>query len=125
MIFVGTLINVIDKSSAKKALIICILKNLKIADIGDKIIVVIKKAIKKKTKKKLAQKGKIYQAIIVKKKIIKQKISGLKINFLNKAIILLKKDENEPFSTRLNGSVSINSRKKGFLKVLSMASYII
>lgn len=125
MIQVGTNISVVDKSGARIGLCICVLKNLKIANVGDIIIVVIKKALKKKTKKKLAQKSKIYQALVVKKKIIKKKLSGLAINFKKKGVIILKRNEKEAFSIRLNGPVSIELRKKGFLKILSMASFII
>lgn len=125
MIQVGTHIPIVDKSGAKLGLCISVLKNLTIANVGDIVIVVIKKAVKKKTKKKLAQKSKIYQALIVKKKIIKKKESGLAVNFKKKGAIILKKGEKEAFSIRLNGPVSILLRKKGFLKILSMASFII
>ncbi len=125
MIQVGTNISVVDKSGARLALCISVLKNLTIANVGDTIIVVIKKALKKNTKRKLAQKSKIYQALVVKKKVIKKKLSGLAINFKKKGVIILKRNEKEAYSIRLNGPVSIELRKKGFLKILTMASFII
>jgi large subunit ribosomal protein L14 len=125
MIQVGTYINIVDKSGAKTVLCICVLKNLKIADVGDKIIVVVKEAYKVQTRKKLAQKSKIYQALVVKKKIIKFGNSGLKVNFADKGAIILKRNENEAFSIRVNGGVSILLREKGFSKILSMANFII
>lgn len=116
----------IDKSGAKKGLIISLLKKKKIANVGDIVIIVIKKALKKKfTLKKLAQKGKIYRSLIVKKKINKNKISNLNIKFKKKGVILLKREENEPQSIRLFGPVSIEIRQKGFAKILSMANFII
>ncbi len=67
MVQVGTNVPVVDKSGAKRALCICVLKGLKIANVGDRIVVVVKVAVKKNTKKKLAQKSKLYQALVVKR----------------------------------------------------------
>ena len=125
MIYVGTNVPVVDKSGAKKALCICILKGLKIASVGDIVIAVIKKAVKKKTTKKLATKGKIYPALVIRSKKVVSKLSGLKVHFQTKGIILLRRLEKEPFSIRIFGPVSIELREKGFVKILSMASFVI
>lgn len=125
MIQVGTNVPVIDKSGAKQALCVCVLKGLELANVGDRIVVVVKKAVKKNTKKKLAQKSKLYQALVVKRKVIQKKESGLGVNFKKKGVIILKKNENEAFSIRLHGPVSIVLRKKGFTKILSMSSFVI
>lgn len=125
MIQVGTRIPVVDKSGAKVALCICVLRSLVVGTVGDRLIVVVKKAVKKRTKRKLAQKSKIYHAVIVKHKIVPKKLSGLTVSFKQKGIIILKKGENEPFSIRINSPVSINLRTKGYLKPLSLAQIIV
>jgi ribosomal protein L14 len=97
-IYVGSNVKVADKTGAKKVLIICLFKNRKKVDVAQTIKSVCKKAIlKTNSGKKLAQKGKMYNVVLVRQKKPLKKPSGNEIFFKSKAVVLLNK-ENESLS---------------------------
>ena len=70
MIQSGTYVQVVDKSGARTALVVRVLRNLEIGCPGSTAIVVIKDALpKRKKKKKFAKKGDVFPALILTNKI--------------------------------------------------------
>jgi len=121
MIYKETKLNVIDSSGALVAQCIGLYKNQKVAKAGDVILVSIKKA----KPEKRAKKGEIHKAVIVQTKSAISRVAGNYVNFYDNAIVLLKKEGNLPFATRLRGYVFFELRKKGFVRIVVMSSGVV
>ena len=111
-----------DNSGAKQLNVI----NLKggsfrrYARIGDIVTVSIRAAIPNSK----VEKGKIFQAVIVRTKKELRRPDGSYIRFDDNAAVLINK-ENQPVGTRIFGPVAIELRKKGFMKIVSLAPEVI
>ena len=111
-----------DNSGAKQLNVI----NLKggsfrrYARIGDIVTVSIRAAIPNSK----VEKGKIFQAVIVRTKKELRRPDGSYIRFDDNAAVLINK-ENQPVGTRIFGPVARELRKKGFMKIVSLAPEVI
>ena len=111
-----------DNSGAKKLNVI----NLKggsfrrYARIGDIVTVSIRAAIPNSK----VEKGKIFQAVIVRTKKELRRNDGSYIRFDDNAAVLINKD-NQPVGTRIFGPVAREIRNKGFMKIVSLAPEVI
>ncbi|MBA4729079.1 MAG: 50S ribosomal protein L14 [Deltaproteobacteria bacterium TMED126] len=111
-----------DNSGAKKLNVI----NLKggsfrrYARIGDIVTVSIRAAIPNSK----VEKGKIFQAVIVRTKKELRRNDGSYIRFDDNAAVLINKD-NQPVGTRIFGPVARELRNKGFMKIVSLAPEVI
>ena len=107
-----------DNSGAKQLNVI----NLKggsfrrYARIGDIVTVSIRAAIPNSK----VEKGKIFQAVIVRTKKELRRPDGSYIRFDDNAAVLINK-ENQPVGTRIFGPVARELRNKGFMKIVSLA----
>jgi len=111
-----------DNSGAKKLNVI----NLKggsfrrYARIGDIVTVSIRAAIPNSK----VEKGKIFQAVIVRTKKELRRNDGSYIRFDDNAAVLINKD-NQPVRTRIFGPVARELRNNGFMKIVSLAPEVI
>ena len=111
-----------DNSGAKQLNVI----NLKggsfrrYARIGDIVTVSIRAAIPNSK----VEKGKIFQAVIVRTKKELRRNDGSYIRFDDNAAVLINKD-NQPVGTRIFGPVARELRNKGFMKIVSLAPEVI
>tara|TARA_Y100001970_G_C14256577_1_gene875929 strand:- start:9070 stop:9438 length:369 start_codon:yes stop_codon:yes gene_type:complete len=111
-----------DNSGAKQLNVI----NLKggsyrrYARIGDIVTVSIRAAIPNSK----VEKGKIFQAVIVRTKKELRRPDGSYIRFDDNAAVLINK-ENQPVGTRIFGPVARELRNKGFMKIVSLAPEVL
>ena len=70
------------------------------------------------------EKGKIFQAVIVRTKKELRRPDGSYIRFDDNAAVLINK-ENQPVGTRIFGPVARELRNKGFMKIVSLAPEVI
>ena len=111
-----------DNSGAKQLNVI----NLKggsfrrYARIGDIVTVSIRAAIPNSK----VEKGKIFQAVIVRTKKELRRPDGSYIRFDDNAAVLINK-ENQPVGTRIFGPVARELRNKGCMKIVSLAPEVI
>jgi large subunit ribosomal protein L14 len=120
MIFVESLIDIVDNSGGKQGKCIRVLTPLSIicrrpGTIGNFVLVAMQKIfIMKKIKK-----GSIYKGLIVRTlKIIERSIGFLK--FDQNAIILLNK-KNEPIGSRIKGILGKETRENRNVKIVSLS----
>lgn len=119
MILNQSLLKVCDNSGIKVVKCFKVYKK-KIASLSD-IILSSVKDIKYKSKLK---KGDTVKGIIVRKKKILNRFTGNFINFDHNEVVLLN-NKHELLGTRVFGPVALELRKKGFVKLLSLASILI
>ncbi len=120
MIVNGTILRVIDNSGARYAQCIKILKNRKRANLGDKIIIAVKKAIPNKRVKT----HQIHKALIVRNPRFMRRKDGSYLKWMEGACVLVNK-QNAPLAKRILGPVSKELRILGHLKIISIASIAI
>ena len=120
MITQGTKIKIIDNSGGKIGLCIKLLNHRQRANIGDKIIVVIKRA---RPNKRIKQ-HQIAKAIIVRTATNQRRTDGSYLSWGTSACILTNK-QNQPLGKRILGPVSKDLRLQGHLKLISIASQAI
>ena len=131
MVFSGSFLNVSDNSGG--TIVKCIKvygpKKHQFGGIGDVILVSIRKYIpiqRQKTqinKKKKVIKSQIYKGVIVRVKHWTRR-KGEIVSFGDNAVVLLKNENNFLF-TRVFGPVGMELRKKGWSKILLLASMIV
>ena len=111
-----------DNSGAKQLNVI----NLKggsfrrYARIGDIVTVSIRAAIPNSK----VEKGKIFQAVIVRTKKELRRPDGSYIRFDDNAAVLINK-ENQPVGTRIFGPVTRELRNRGQMKIISLAPEVL
>lgn len=88
---------------------------------GSLLLVVLRKV---KVHKKL-KKGQIYRAIVIRLTKLVTRYSGISNSYKVNGIILFKKHELMPLGTRIYGSVFFEIRLLGFMKIVSLAAYLI
>jgi large subunit ribosomal protein L14 len=126
MIQVGTLLNVIDNSGARKASCIKVIPGYKrrYARIGDLIVVSIKSLRTKRKATSKTKKGEIYKALVVRTKPKQLTFSGESTAFLENSIILLNK-QNKLIGTRIFGALPSSFRYTKFLRVVSLSAGLV
>lgn len=70
------------------------------------------------------EKGKIFQAVIVRTKKEIRRVDGSYIRFDDNAAVLINKD-NQPVGTRIFGPVARELRNRGFMKIVSLAPEVL
>lgn len=113
---------VADNSGAKEVLVIKIPGGTRrrYANIGDVVIVTIKKA----TPGGIVKKGDVAKAVIVRTKDGVRRKDGSYIKFGENAVVIIKEDLN-PKGTRIFGPVARELREKNFTKILSLAPEVL
>ena len=91
-----------------------------LGEIGDKIIITIKKTIPNSNIKK----GTIHTAVVVRTKKELRRKDGSYIRFDENAAVIIDK-QLEPVGTRVFGPVARELREKNFMKILSLAPEVI
>ena len=126
MIQVGTILNVIDNSGAKKVCCIKVMKGYKqrYASIGDLIMISIKSLRKKRKSTSKTKKGQVHRALILRTKMGSRESSGGGLRFFENAVALINK-QNKFIGTRILGPLSSQLRQTKYLRVLSIASGLI
>ena len=111
-----------DNSGAKKLNVIRLKGGSyrRYASIGDVVTVSIRAAIPNSK----VEKGKIFQAVIVRTKKEIRRADGSYIRFDDNAAVLINKD-NQPVGTRIFGPVARELRSRGFMKIVSLAPEVI
>lgn len=122
MIQMQTRLEVADNSGAQQVQCIKVLGGTHhyIADVGDVIVVSVKKAIPRTKVKK----GEVYRAIIVRTKKQYTRPDGSKIAFDTNAAVLINK-QGEPIGTRIFGPVPRELRAKNYMKIISLAPEVL
>lgn len=88
---------------------------------GSLILVSLKKVLPFRKIKK----GQLHKAVVVRMKKPLMRLYNLQIVYYVNAIVLLKKNELIPLGTRVYGSVYFELRLKGFMKVISLSTFVI
>ncbi|MBE0700455.1 MAG: 50S ribosomal protein L14 [Acholeplasmataceae bacterium] len=113
---------VADNSGAKEVLVIKVLGGTRrrYANIGDIIVVTVKKA----SPAGLVKKGEVLKAVIVRTKQGLRRTDGSYIKFDENAAVIIKDDLN-PRGTRIFGPVARELREKNFMKIVSLAPEVL
>mgnify|MGYP003518289974 CR=1 FL=1 len=115
-------LKVADNSGAKEVSVIRVLggSKVKTGNIGDVVVVAVKKATPNGTVKK----GKVAKAVIVRSKFGLRREDGSYIKFDDNAVVLIDKN-NQPRGTRIFGPVARELREKGYMKIVSLAPEVL
>lgn len=118
MIQMGTKLNVADNTGAKIVQCIKVLGGSKkmSANIGDKIVVSIKKAVVSDKVKE----GEVFHAVVVRTRKESRRKDAVVIRFFDNAVVLLDK-QGELVGTRIFGIIPRELREKNYLKIISLA----
>lgn len=126
MIQVGTILNVIDNSGAKKVRCIKVLLGYKnsFASVGETVTIAVQSIRNQRKMTSKTRKGEIYKALIVRTKIGFKYFSGERLKFLENSVVLLGK-QNKCIGTRIIGSVPSCFRYNRFVRILSIAGGLV
>ncbi len=113
-------LEVADNTGAKEVLMIRCLGKKRMADVGDTIVVTVKKA----TPDGSVKKGTVTKAVVVRTKHKIKREDGSYVRFDNNAVVIIGNDGN-PKGTRVFGPVARELRAKGFMKVISLAPEVL
>lgn len=128
MIYLKTMLKVIDNSGAQLAECIKVLRKspMNCAKLGDKIVVVVQKAkpissiITGASNANRVKKGDIVHAVVVRQKQHLMRKDGSWIRFDDNACVLINKNNGDPIGTRISGVVA-KEVKKDFSKIAALA----
>jgi large subunit ribosomal protein L14 len=126
MIQVGTLLNVIDNSGARKVACIKVLGGYKkrYALLGDIIVISIKSLRTKRKSTAKVKKGEVCYALVVRTNKGYSTFSNESLKFFENSVILLNK-QNKYLGTRIFGSLPNSFRYTKYLRLLSLSSGVI
>ena len=116
-------LKVADNSGARELLCIKVLggSKKKYAKVGDVIVVSVKEAIPDG----MVKKGEVAKAVVVRtKKSLKRK-DGTYIRFDENAAVIIDPKTKIPRGTRIFGPIARELRKKGYTKIVSLASEVL
>ena len=118
MIQMQSILKVADNSGARKVQCIKVLggSHRRYANIGDVIKVSIKEAIPRGK----VEKGKVYQAVVVRTRKGVRRPDGSAIRFDQNAVVLLNA-QGQPIGTRIFGPVTRELGTAKYMKILSLA----
>ncbi len=113
---------VADNTGAKEISCITVLRVGKrdTGTVGDRIVATVKKAAPNSA----IPKGTVVKAVIVRTKYPIKREDGSIIRFSDNAAVIID-DEGNPKGTRVFGPVSRELRKKGYLKIVSLAPEVL
>ncbi|MDX8393147.1 MAG: 50S ribosomal protein L14 [Mariprofundales bacterium] len=122
MIQTETVLQVADNSGARKVACIKVLGGSKrrYARVGDVIVVAVKDAMATGKVKK----GEVAQAVVVRTKKEMRRQDGSSIRFDENAAVLINK-QGEPIGTRIFGPVTRELRRKGYMRIVSLAPEVL
>lgn len=117
-----TRLKVADNCGAREVSVIRVLggSKRKTGNIGDTVVVTVKKATPNGT----AKKGGVYKAVIVRTKQGLRREDGSYIKFDDNACVLVK-DDKSPLGTRIFGPVARELREKNYMKIVSLAKEVL
>lgn len=116
MLFKGSFCRVLDNSGAR--LVKCIhIFRFRTARSGVRIMVTIRDAASDKKVKK----GDIFAAVVSQTVRAYPRFSGLSFSFLTNSVVLLKRGDTVPLSSRIPHFVSEDVRTHGYYKISSLA----
>ena len=115
-------LKVADNSGAKEVSVIRVLggSKRKFGNIGDTVVVTVKKATPNGTVKK----GKVVKAVVVRSKFGLRRADGSYIKFDDNACVIIK-DDKSPVGTRVLGPVARELREHDYMKIVSLAKEVI
>lgn len=119
MILHNSILNISDNSGAKKARCIKVLKNKKVAKIGDFLMVSIT-TTRPGLKKTKIKKGDIYMALLIRSNKTFSSKTGVSTKFKNNSICLLNKQK-KLLSTRIYGPIPKVLKKKKLLRLATLS----
>jgi len=122
MIQMQSILKVADNSGGKKVQCIKVLGGSKkrFATVGD----VIKVSVKEALPNSKVQKGKVYNAVIVRTRKEVARKDGSFIKFNDNSVVILNAAY-EPIATRIFGPVARELRAKNFMKIVSLAPEVL
>lgn len=122
MIQLRTWLDVADNSGAKRCHAIKVIGrgNKSTAEIGDIIVVSVRKAIPSSPIKP----GSVVRGVVVRTVSPHRRSDGTYVRFDSNAIVLIN-DDKSPKGTRVFGAVARELRRKGFTKIVNLASEVI
>lgn len=122
MIQQQTILKVADNTGAKEAMVIKVPGGTRrrYANIGDIVVVAVKKATPGGT----AKKGEVAKAVIVRSTQGLKRKDGSYIKFDENAAVIIKEDLS-PRGTRIFGAVARELREKNFMKIVSLAPEVL
>ncbi|KAJ2763042.1 54S ribosomal protein L38, mitochondrial [Coemansia nantahalensis] len=130
MIQLKSRLTVIDNSGALVAECIKVLRNARWAEVGDEIVVAVKRArpISDKTSAALSaakiRKGDVRRAVIVRTKKEIRRPDGRYVRFDDNACVLLN-NQQQPLGSRILGLVAAELRFKNWIKIVSLAPQVV
>ncbi len=113
---------VADNSGAREVLTIKVLGGTgrKTANIGDEVVVTVKKA----TPGGVVKKGEVVRAVIVRSKSGVRRKDGTYITFDDNACVIIR-DDKSPRGTRIFGPVARELRDNNFMRIISLAPEVL
>ncbi len=128
MIQQETRVDVADNTGAKTAMVIRVLKGSTAngrftrttANIGDRVIVTIKKALPDG----LVKEHEVCMGVVVRTAKPTRRDDGSLVKFDNSAIVIIDKDGN-PRGTRIFGAVARELRDRNYMKIVSLATEVV
>ena len=122
MIQIGTKVIVSDNSGARKAVCIGLYKGFQssFAEVGDIILVSIKRLRSKRRNLSKAKKGTMYKALVIRVKVTCKKFNS-SYSFNENSIILLNQ-KNKLLGTRIFGALSKSLRYTKFSKIITLSA---
>lgn len=123
MIQMQTKLKINDNSGIKVGQCIKVYKS-KTGQIGDTILISVKKLRLNQKKKIKITKGDLFKALIVHTSYSKKSTIGNMIKFDKNCIIILN-NQNKPLGTRIFGPITSEFRKQKNFKILSLSSNIL
>ena len=132
MIYLKTMLKVIDNSGAELAECIKVLRKSpkNCAHVGDKIVVVVQDAkpltsqITGAAVANRVKRGDICRAVVVRTRSPIQRPDGTVVKFDDNACVLVNQKD-EPIGTRVSSVVARELRKKSFNKIVSLAPRVV
>lgn len=113
---------VADNSGAREVLTIKVLGGTgrKTANIGDEVVVTVKKA----TPGGVVKKGEVVRAVIVRSKSGVRRKDGTYITFDDNACVIIR-DDKSPRGTRIFGPVARELRDNNYMRIISLAPEVL
>lgn len=138
MIQMFSYVDVADNTGAKVAMVFNVYKGstarpgkyrLKVAGIGDIVMVTVKKALPNSdfsggVDRKDRSKRRKAKAVVVRTRAPLRRADGSYVRFDSNAVVLLD-DKMEPRGTRIFGAVARELREKNFMKIVSLAEEVV
>ncbi|ODV64491.1 mitochondrial 54S ribosomal protein uL14m [Ascoidea rubescens DSM 1968] len=133
MIYLKTMLKVIDNSGAQLAECIKVMRKspMNCGRLGDRIVVVIQKAkpissqITGISGANRVKRGDIVHAVIVRQRQNYQRKDGSVVKFDDNACVLINKNNNDPIGTRIGSCIAKEVRMKNYNKIAALAPKVL